>query len=103
MGRTFKFSLAVGPTPLLTSPRQQVVVSAAVSVSTLFLELPFDVYDDLIWTLRYFANVTDSGTTGIVLVNCTDVTSLPPIVLQMGDVPVTVTGEEYTVASASCS
>ncbi|KAH7721383.1 renin isoform 1 [Aphelenchoides avenae] len=91
--------LAVGPTPLLTSPRQQVVVSASVSVSTLFLELPFDVYDDFIWTLRYFANITDSGTTGIVLIDCADVPSLPPITLQMGDVHVVVTGEDYTIAS----
>lgn len=74
-------------------------MGARVSISTPFLEVPWLEYDELVATLRYFANVTDFGESGMILVNCADVTSLPAIGLHMGDVSVIVTGQEYTTAS----
>ncbi|KAH7707496.1 RNA polymerase II-associated protein 3-like protein [Aphelenchoides avenae] len=89
-------AINVGPTPLASTTDDEVVVGAKISVSTPFLEAPVDKYHEIVETLRYFANVSDSDMPGIVFVDCAEVSALPAINISMG-LDYTVRPEDYTI------
>ncbi|KAH7710292.1 renin-like protein [Aphelenchoides avenae] len=94
--------VTVGPTPLLTTPFGEVVVDTRISTATPFLEVPWLTYSEVLETLRFFANVTESKAPGIILLDCADVSKLPAISVQIAKQDAyRISAADYTIQANS--